>query len=61
MITDKMLERYSQMSPEEKMATLDVILEMDVAPIDMVLAFYLVLKPDRAAVMVTKLQNRIMV
>lgn len=56
MFDPAILEKYRQMPAEEKIQTLDQVLDMDVPPLDMVVAFYAVIKPNRADSMAAKLK-----
>jgi len=58
MQSEELSKVYMSMTDSEKNAALDHVLDMDVAPIDMVVAFYWILRPNRAEDLAAKLKAR---
>lgn len=57
MFDQELLNTYRKMTAEQKMDALQHILDMEVAPLDMVVAFFAILKPHRANAMAIKLKS----
>jgi len=57
MNTDELVQKYLAMSDTECRAALCQVLEMEVPPLDMVIAFAMILKPTRVEWLLRKLKE----
>jgi len=57
MNTDELVQKYLAMTDAECKATLCQVLEMEVSPLDMVIAFAMILKPERVEWLLRKLKE----